>query len=272
MNPADDQIRPRLLAFIHSNEDDEDQRIVFAVSQAAARAEHSGPDSLVSDRINRSPAFDRFAPGPVPVSATLDEGWYAYCASHTCSRRICYDDHCWAEPGRDPHIGAEAAQVARRERDESRWLLDNPEPEDAPADAEWAVRNRTRIAQEEWREAHSRALPPLDPPLLDRAALRFDGPHVYCSLSCQRAEALDIARTDLRHADAEEEASRRWPGCTSYTSGRWPQMEPRVRFRPDGFEHDVNWHVAEDQPYVMPVDLPAWRSMTEDMEERSVKS
>lgn len=263
---------PRLLAFVHANQDDEDQRIVFAVSQAAARAEHCCADSLVTDTIRRTPAFDRFAPGPVPVSATLEQGWYAHCASHTCGRRICYDDQSWTGPGSDPHLAVEASKTARRERDERRWLDANPEPEEAPSDADWTTRNRARIAREEWREARNRALPPLDPPMLDRAALRFDGPHVYCSLSCQRAEALEIARTDLRHADAEEEARRRWPGCSSYTSGRWPQLEPRVRFRPEGFEHDVDWHVAEDQPYVMPVDLPAWRSMIEDMEERSVKS
>lgn len=269
----DPDLRPaRLLAFIHADQDDEDQSIVFAVSQAAARAEHCSTDSLLTDTLTRCPAFDRFAPGPVPVSATLEQGWYAHCASHTCGRRICYDDHSWAEPGRDPHLVIEASQVAMRERDERLWLAAHPEPDDAHPDAEWAARNRARIAREEWREARSRALPPLDPPMLDRAALRFEGSRVYCSLACQRAEALDIARMDLRHADAEEEARRRWPGCPSYTSGRWPQLEPRVRFRPEGFEHDVDWHVAEDQPYVMPVDLPRWRSMVEDMEERSVKS
>jgi hypothetical protein len=272
MNRTEESRAPRLLAFVHADQDDEDQRIVFAVSQAAARAEHCGADSILTDTIRRSPAFDRFAPGPVPVSATLEQGWYAHCASHTCGRRISYDDQSWAGPGADPNIAMEASEYARRERDEKRWLDANPEPDEAPAGAEWAVANRARIAHEEWREARSRALPPLEVPMLDKAALRFDGPHVYCSLSCQRAEALDIARTDLRHADAEDEASRRWPGCTSYSSGRWPQIEPRVRFRPDGFEHDVDWHVAEDQPYVMPVDLPAWRSMIEDMEARSVKS
>ena len=62
MTPDPDLRPARLLAFIHADQDDEDQSIVFAVSQAAARAEHCSTDSLLTDTLTRCPAFDRFAP------------------------------------------------------------------------------------------------------------------------------------------------------------------------------------------------------------------
>jgi hypothetical protein len=253
----------RTMAFTCSDSDDEDQNVVFAVSQAAARAEYGQRDCLTSMKVFRSPAFDEFAPGPVPVSALLEQGWYSHCSNHDCGRRISYDEGRWAEPGRDPAIVEEAVQEAVRQRDEAKWLEANPEPEMADGEAPWGEKSRTRREHEDWERRRRHELKPKEPPMLDRAALRFIGGEVYCSLTCQQSIALTIAKADLLHMDAEAEARRRWPGAPEYESSRWPQIEPRVRFRPPSFSQDVHWHADEDQAYVMPEDVPLWNAMIE---------
>jgi len=261
-----------MLAFVCGDADDENQRIVFAVSGAAARATHADADSLITMKVARSPGFDAFAPGPVPVSAMLDEGWYSHCASSACGRRISYDEGEWAGPGRDPSIRLEAEETARRERDVARWLKDNPQPVDAPEGSDWKDVAAAKRAKDDWHARRRWAVREPEPAMLDRNALRFMGSDVYCCLACQQGEALKIARTDLAHADAEAEAERRWPGAPEYVSGRWPQLQPRVRFRPPVFAHDVHWHADEDQSYVMPEDVPLWEAMRAAGNEAEKKS
>lgn len=257
-----------MLAFTCSDSENENQQVVFAVSQAAARAENGEQDSLSTMNVVRSPAFDQFAPGPVPVSGLLAQGWYSHCSNHECGRRISYDEGRWAEPGRDPNIVEEAMEEAVRQRDEARWLEANPKPEVPGDEAPWNAKSKAQRDYEDWCRRRRCDLKPKEDPMLDHAALRFMGGDVYCSLVCQQESALVIAKNDLRHMDAEAEAERRWPGAPEYRSSRWPQTEPRVRFRHPAFKHDVNWHADEDQAYVMPEDLPQWDAIIEDLNKR----
>lgn len=65
--------------------------VVFATNGATARREGGGELGLEFDEVEscrRMPAFDKFAPGPVPLHATLAAGWWHEC--HHCGVR--FDD------------------------------------------------------------------------------------------------------------------------------------------------------------------------------------
>lgn len=249
------------LAFVHEWNDGEDMAVVYAASQALARAANSTSDSMLSDVYRRAPEFDVHAPGPVPVSSLLDHGWYSHCANHGCGRRICYDEGEWASPSDEAALAAEGLRRALRERKEAAWLRENPEPARAAEDAPWAARTRARAERDDWAQRHRNEVPPAESPMLDRSALRFDGSLVYCSLRCQQDLHLTIARTDLAHEAAEAKAASRWPGAPSYSAPRWPQMEPRVSFRLPGMSWDAHWDATRDEVTVMPCDLERWKEL-----------
>lgn len=75
----------------------ENSVVRFAKSNVVARRE--GADELEEgfeevESCNRAPQFDQYAPGPVPVKALIEDGWWYGCAG--CSQRVdndsCDDD------------------------------------------------------------------------------------------------------------------------------------------------------------------------------------
>jgi hypothetical protein len=72
---------PPLLAW-QINDYDGQAEIVFAATEDEAR----DLSDLDQDNLHRLPQFDRFAPGPVPVSAMLADGWWVTCAC--CEHRV----------------------------------------------------------------------------------------------------------------------------------------------------------------------------------------
>jgi hypothetical protein len=65
-----------LLAFLVKGE--ESSEIVFAADQKSL--------SYSPEDCSPAPQFDKFAPGPAPLQALLDDGWWLDC--HQCGRRI----------------------------------------------------------------------------------------------------------------------------------------------------------------------------------------
>lgn len=71
--------------------------IVFATNNATARREGGGELNLSFDEVEscrRAPAFDDYAPGPVPAQAFIDNGWWLTCSG--CELRV--DDNGSDEP------------------------------------------------------------------------------------------------------------------------------------------------------------------------------
>ncbi len=66
--------------------------VVFAKSNAPAR--RLGADELLTEwegvSCRRAPEFDQYAPGPVPIGALLDAGWWFECA--VCCQRVTGED------------------------------------------------------------------------------------------------------------------------------------------------------------------------------------
>ena len=70
-------------AYVVSDGDEQDE-IVFSEHAASARREGAGMIGLTFEEVEscrRAPEFDQYAPGPVPLRATLAAGWFHYCAS-----------------------------------------------------------------------------------------------------------------------------------------------------------------------------------------------
>lgn len=63
--------------------------VVFATSGAAARRYAAGEMNCEFSEVEycrRAKEFDRFAPGPVPMTALIESGWHTYCLD--CGARI----------------------------------------------------------------------------------------------------------------------------------------------------------------------------------------
>jgi hypothetical protein len=70
-------------AYIVREDHDGGGVVVFATNGATARRQGANELNMEFDEVSsctRSPEFDQYAPGPVPLHATLARGWW-----HTCS-------------------------------------------------------------------------------------------------------------------------------------------------------------------------------------------
>jgi hypothetical protein len=86
------EIVKKIKAYEVRDSDEGNCVIAFATNSAAARRE--GADELCTDwesieSCTRKPAYDIYAPGPVPVMELLNDGWWFEC-SH-CGRRVTSD-------------------------------------------------------------------------------------------------------------------------------------------------------------------------------------
>jgi hypothetical protein len=261
---TDQRTAPVLYAFSCTTNDPEDARTVFAPSHARARREYLGEGiSGGSAEIRRKPSFDQYSPGPVPAMALLEEGWYFECSG--CSRRISMDEPTFENATKE-ELSRIAARNAKVRRDLKAFESANPEPPKVDESLSHPDKWNLRRERETWhRRRHDINLHHIDPPL-SRMSIRVDGDYVFCDHVCQMKHLDGIADIDLAHEDAEIEAERRWPGAPSYTSKRYPYLDPNVHFRPEGFEHDVTWRVETDDVLVHPVDMEGWNALEAALE------
>jgi len=83
----------RPLKAYQASDGDEDECIVFATTGVAARrmaANEMDCEFETVEYCRRAPQFDQYAPGPVPIQAMIDAGWWWTCAA--TSERI--DSDC----------------------------------------------------------------------------------------------------------------------------------------------------------------------------------
>jgi hypothetical protein len=75
-------------AYVVREDHDGGSAIVFATNGATARRQGANELNMDFDEVDsckREPDFDQFAPGPVPLSATLSNGWWHSCTSCSCT-------------------------------------------------------------------------------------------------------------------------------------------------------------------------------------------
>jgi hypothetical protein len=75
-------------AYVVREDHDGGCAIVFATNGATARRQGATELNMEFDEVDsckREPEFDQYAPGPVPLSATLDNGWWHACTSCSCT-------------------------------------------------------------------------------------------------------------------------------------------------------------------------------------------
>jgi hypothetical protein len=109
----------RLKAYVLSNRADPEGHVRVAFAPTANRARSSGLEgaTYLQTAARRAPAFDRYAPGPVPLAALLAAGWHFECGN--CCRGLCRDDDAVVV---DREGGAEVfCGEACRARAEGRW-------------------------------------------------------------------------------------------------------------------------------------------------------
>lgn len=255
---------PVLYAYNCSTNDPEESRILFAASHDEARRRYAS-EMGYSDgtTIRRAPQHDVHAPGPVPPLGLIDDGWYMECTF--CRREIRLSDAGY-EKETPERLREAAARNAEVRRDLAAFDIANPKPEQpipgCPPQEHW----RAEQAVNEWhRRRGSISWRMIDRPL-SRPAMVEDGGDLFCDHRCHLDHIDRVADIDLAHADAEREAERRWPGAPSYTSRRYPYLEPSVTFRPPGFEADVSWNVEKDEKWVYPEDLERWNLFVQGLE------
>lgn len=92
------EIKKELKAYVVREDSEGSCAIVFATNGAAARRD-GGNELNISfeevDSCRREPAFDQYAPGPVPLHATLAAGWRHEC-SH-CGARFDQDERNYGD-------------------------------------------------------------------------------------------------------------------------------------------------------------------------------
>jgi hypothetical protein len=118
-------------------DEDGPMRVVFAATVAAARRAGLEDVEYIDVGARRAPEFDRFAPGPVPLSALLEEGWYQECWG--CPRHV----HAY-----DLAIHDDGSGNARGEFDDARHA--------AWCSPECRARDDGRTAEREAAEAEAR--------------------------------------------------------------------------------------------------------------------
>ena len=83
-----EQAAKAMKAYIVHEDHDGGSAIVFANNGATARRQGANELGMEFDEVDsckREPDFDQYAPGPVPLSATLDKGWWHSCTSCSCT-------------------------------------------------------------------------------------------------------------------------------------------------------------------------------------------
>lgn len=71
-----------LKAYVVHEDDEGNCAVVFATNGATARRDGANELNLSFEEVascRRQPAFDQYAPGPVPMHATLAAGWWHEC-------------------------------------------------------------------------------------------------------------------------------------------------------------------------------------------------
>ena len=79
----------------YSVQSDETGCVVFAASGVVARregAQELGCDFEDIESCRLAPEFDNHAPGPVPIAALIEAGWWYHCGG--CSKKVHEDDEC----------------------------------------------------------------------------------------------------------------------------------------------------------------------------------
>lgn len=250
----------RLKAYQCTTDDPEQTRIVFAASNGAAKFPYAREVEMDLDMVTvrRAPQFDVHSPGPVPVSALLQDGWYFECSN--CLRRISHGEEFVEDMTHQQlieHARRQAPHVARL----SEFDTANPRPSDPEPGMSHPETWQARQAIETWhRRRHSVSYAVL-PRILSRAALRIDDAsgEVYCDTRCEQEEMAKRAGIDHAHAEAERMAEARWPGCAPYESKRWPYTSPYVTFTAPGMQWPVGWRPGEE-PHMAAEDRDAWES------------
>jgi hypothetical protein len=257
--------RPLLAFYCENDNDPETGEVVFAKTNGAARAAYAssnGYDFNDAHSVTRRRQFDAYAPGPVPVRALLEDGWWMECMN--CGRRLCFgDDDTWVHN----HDIADLKEHARHnaEVDVELAAFDKSLEEPLPPLPE----DRFARMFEEDRRANPktfrrRILDQKYPELLDANALRYVGTnHVFCNVACQQSLYERAAKMDLEHEKAEQDAARLFPEGEGFKSGRWPTIEARVEFNVPGLKYPVEWW-PKDGPDVARVtnhDREAWQEL-----------
>lgn len=247
-------------AYYCSTDDGERAEIRFGRTNGAVAFPFSREEGLhVSEvTVRRARQFDAYAPGPVPISALLDDGWHFECSC--CYRRISLSED-FIENHDAQALREHAAREAPRIAALARFEAENPRPPEAAQGMKPAERWAVERVLSDWRHRRHGYSSAILPPMLSRVALRIhdDTNDVYCDARCEQKAFADRAAVDFAHADAEREAERRWPGCGPYESKRWPYLTPSVSFKAPGMEYPATWHPGED-PFVAQTDLVAWNT------------
>ena len=93
----------KLKAYVAREDDEGNCAIVYATNSATARRDGGSELNLSFEEVDscrRAPEFDAYAPGPVPLHATLAAGWWHEC-SHCGVRFEQEGRHCYGDPGDD---------------------------------------------------------------------------------------------------------------------------------------------------------------------------
>lgn len=87
-----------LKAYVIYEDSEGNCAVVFATNSATARREGAGELNLSFEEVEscrREPAFDQYAPGPVPLHATLAAGWWHECGH--CGVRFDQDERNYGD-------------------------------------------------------------------------------------------------------------------------------------------------------------------------------
>lgn len=248
-------------AYMCSTDDPEQSRVVFARSNGAAKFPYAREldTDHASVTVKRAPEYDVHAPGPVPISALLENGWYFECSC--CLRRLSFGED-FIEGLSVEQIRAEADRQAPYVAALAEFERDFPKPEEPSADDPHPVKWRIQEKIRAWYRRRSSLSYMITPRILSKAALRIhdETGEAYCDARCEQEEMAERAAADHAHASAEREAERRWPGCGPYRSPRWPSLSPYVEFRAPGMKWPAGWRPEEDRPHHHPDDEKAWNA------------
>jgi hypothetical protein len=249
-----------LKAYYCTTDDGESAEIRFGRTNGGVAFPYSRSEGAhVSEvTVRRAKQFDAYAPGPVPISALLEDGWHFECSC--CYRRISLSEDFVEDHGTQAlreHAAREAPRIAAL----ARFDAENPRPADPEAGMKPAERWAAEQLVNGWRHRRHAHSAYILPPMLSRVALRIhdDTNDVYCDARCEQKAFADRAAVDFSHDEAEREAEKRWPGCAPYESNRWPYLTPSVSFHAPGMEYPATWRPG-DEPFMATTDVDAWNT------------
>ena len=242
--------------------DDADGHCLIIFASTAAKAKNAycsqADTEYIEVRATRKKQFDRHAPGPVPVMEMLEDGWWFECSG--CGDRITLDSGDFIEDHSAEELAASYKRQAPYQAALDKFDRENSKPDELPETASLAEKNKRRNEISDYHHQRRQLSRMILPPMLSRSGLR---PHdesntIHCSPQCEQKDGMRVALINHQHEVAELEAAKRWPGCSSYTSKRYPYLEANVAFRPEGMEYDAQWKVKDDTVFVAQQDKPAW--------------